>query len=219
MLNVWFAFEYHRNVASKKLPAAGRQARLTRWCQEKYLSLDGLQSAARKFDGIVKFLKQEPTLHDAAPAPSGVLWTMEWAIAIKKALLSVSFTRIAAKDTRDEHTYRTLEKDAPAVVHPASVVARGHKYPFVIYDNLEDRGKPYFTQVTGIDSQWLFAPNSVVGEYMTNLVKNPPERSGNWMAVKKLKLAHQKFEQLAAPPSGTSSLDPNLLGQLEQLGL
>lgn len=205
-------------MAFKKLPPAEHQARLTRWCQEKYLSLDGLQSAARKFDGIVEFLRKA-TKFDAAPAPSEVLWTMEWAIAIKKALLSVSFTRIAVKDPRDEHTYRTLEEDAPAVVHPASIVARGHKYPFVIYDNFEDRGKAYFTRVTGIESQWLFAPNTVVGEYMTNLVKNPPERSGNWMAMKKLKLAYQRFEQLAALPSGRSSLDPNLLDQLEQLGL
>lgn len=124
MLNIWVAFGYHRNVAFKDLSDANRQARREHWCQENYLNFSSLQSAARTLDGIVTFFRTAAK-YQAEPAPDHILWTERWIQAIKKVLLSASFTQIAVEDPSDEYTSRTLEENQPTLVHPSSTIARG----------------------------------------------------------------------------------------------
>lgn len=197
LLNIWLTFDRLRNVTFKDLNAAEREARLERWCQDNYLNFSSLQTAARTFDGIVKFFKTR-LQYNAKPAPANFLWGEKWVHTIKKVLLSASFPQIAVKDPSDEDTYRTLEENQPTLVHPASIIARGRKYDFIIYDKFVEQGKPYLTNAMGIDSQWLFEPGTVVSEFTNQLLNRPPPRSENWMSLARLRLARQRYDQLAA---------------------
>lgn len=185
----------------KGLDKKDSRYRLERWCEERYLNFKSLQSASKSLEDIRTSLYEDKVVF--VPSPSHVLWTGAWVTAVKKALLWAHFTQIAVKDPGDEHTYRTLEENQTTLVGPASAVARGHKYDFVIYDKFVDPVKPYLETVTGVDSQWLFEPNTVVGNFMKSLISEPPEgqRSDKWVSMARLRLAHQKFQRMARKES------------------
>lgn len=128
-----------------------------------------------------------------------------YTLTIKKVLLTAMFTSIAVRDPRDPsgQTYLRLEDNQAALCHPSSSISRDRKYDFVFYDKFVDKGKPYFTTVTGFPSNWLFeAP--MISVHINKLLDEPPEGSANWTSLQKLRLARDKYKRSL---SGTAEPD------------
>lgn len=194
LLNVWhaFSFELHKLAKSKVMTGAQRDRHIKQWCLENYLDETALQSAKKTFDRIT-----ESVTRPSLPAVQVLGYPLHYTM-IKKCLLQAFFTEIAVHETKvgGENDYRLLVGNQSALVHPASVIASGHKPDFVFFDKLLDQGKSYFWTCTGFESRWLFE-DELIADYINKLLDKSTlvEGQGWGRSLFKLDMAREKYRK------------------------
>lgn len=175
-------------------------AHIEKWCDDNYLNFAKIQSAYATFTSISRSAFMEIKKFDAEceglEPESERRTTAEYVDVIKQILLRAGFLHIAVKDPKDPsgQTYRTLEENQPALVHPASVINRGYKHDFIFYDKFIDSGKPYLMDATGFDPDWLFE-DGVTSAYVAKLLDSDRlPRSENFVSLQRLELARTQYK-------------------------